>query len=46
MQTRKPLSLVTKKKAETQTQNDATSLFRLQINNTRRKKEAITKSKA
>ena len=38
MQTRKPLSLVCKKRKQTtQTQNNATSLFRLQTNNTRNK---------
>ena len=35
MQTRKPLSLVKTRKQTTQTQNNATSLFRLQTDNTR-----------
>ena len=39
MQTRKPLSLVYKKRKQTtQSQNNATSLFRLQTDNTRNNK--------
>ena len=44
MQTRKPLSLVTKK--TTQTQNTTTSLFRLLANNTREEKKQEPNHKA